>query len=341
MIVTASLVLAAVVWLFSPSGLTGPLGDYAARSARDAAAFATVEVLRLAHSEQEHPRLLLLGTSTIAQAFGDPQALEKHLDGSPFAADWDVHMLATPLQTRLDQLTLIENAVRNRRPDDPPLVIAIGVGIHRLATNESRLIELEQMGRLGVRSDWADEAMLQMGASPRPRSGLSVVENFNFVVQQTPVTLARMAVLRPARCNFASYASGPAVPVEARNRDAAKAWIEAGYAAPDYTEFLDALYGRLSGMPNVHLVLFDERLSPAFISEYGFAGLSDEIYARFADHASRNGSVFIPAMKNAALGTEDYHDDYHIKIGVPQERVRAAFATQFIKFAEEIDGVVK
>lgn len=336
MTTTAVITLFGLGWFFTPAILSGPLGDYAARSARDAAAFATVEAVRLANHAQERPRLLFFGTSSIAQAYGDPKAIEKQLEDSNSLLDWDVHMLATPLQTKLDQLTLIETVLANRGAEDPPLVIAIGVGIHRLGNNDTKVFELEQMGRLGVRSDWADEALARTGTVPRRRSGVSVLENFRFVVSHAPVVLARLAVMRPARYNFASYAVGSPVPVAERYRDATKMRVESSRDDPEYLRFLTDLQTKVAQFPNVYLVLLDDRLSPSFLADYGFMTLSDTFYRTFDEYASRFGSVFIPAMQAAGLTADDYHDDYHIKIGKPQELVRRAFADHFLIFSEKI-----
>lgn len=339
MIVAALLTILAMVCFFSPATFVGENGDFLARSPKDTEAFVTVEAMRLANQAQERPRLLLLGSSTVAQSLGDPRLLENDLENYPDAGAWDVHMLATPLQTRLDQLTIIETALGNRKPDDPPMVIAIGIGIHRLGFPRARLIELEQMGRLGVRSDWADEELAKLGAEPRRRSTFYSVENFQFVVKNLPVSFLRLVLRKPAERLIAAYSAGAELAVTDRPRELTKAQIVLGRGGMDsYLKFMEQLHNRLDHLPNVYLVFLDERLSPDFLSETGLLDLSDQLNERFGSGVSDFGSEFIQMMRHAELSSSDYHDDYHIKNGEPQQRVRAAFAHDFAAFAQQINS---
>lgn len=340
MVVAFILTLFTMVWFFSPSALAGVFGDYAARSPQDAEAFATVEALRLADREAERPQLLLFGTSSIAQAFANPNVLKSAMKDYPGVGEWDVHILATPLQTRLDQLTLIETALQNRKPDDPPLVIAIGVGLHRLGPTNARMFELEQSGRLGIRSDWADEMLANLGITPRKRSKIHVVENYKFAVKNATSALLRLAMLRPATRYIDSYARGDEIPRDKRPREATREQIERSQnSAHGYLSFLEELYDRMNEIPNVYLVLLDDRLSPDFLSDFDYLELSNQVYSKLERYATEFGSVFIPMMKNADLTPDDYHDDYHIKSGEPQQHVRAAFAKEFAPFAKQINMV--
>ena len=341
MAATAAAMLAAAIWFFSPATLAGPAGAFAARSSLDAEAFATVEAVRLAATPQERPRLLFLGSSMIAQAIGRPDRLEEALDARPETAEWEAHMLTTPLQTHLDQLTLIETALGGRRDGDPPVVIAIGVGVQRLALDPERIAGLERSGRLGVRSDWADEELAESGGTPRARFGLAALDNFHFVVNNGPVVLLRMLSLRPATRHLASYARGEAVPAEARPRDLTLRQIRKGQAiggeAGDegYMDVLARLDRRLDALSGVYIVLVDERLSPDMLAYEDLREVSARAYRDFAAQAAAFGGAFIPMMRDADLAGGDYHDDYHIKIGAPQDRVRAAFAAAFADFVDD------
>jgi hypothetical protein len=337
LVIAAMLTFSVMVWLFSPTTLASPNGSYAARVPKDAEAFATVEAIRLANQAQERPRLLLLGASTTAQSLGDPRMLADELRKYPGAGAWDIHMLATPLQSRLDQLTLIETALSSRKIDDPPVVIAIGIAVYRLGFPRDRLIELEQTARLGIRSDWADEELAKLGAEPRRRSNFYFVENFQFVVKNLPVAFLRFILRDPAERLIAAYSEGPVLPIVYRPRELTRSQIEWGQSDLDsYLEFWKRLHDRLDEMPNVYLMFMDERLSPDFLSESGSLELSNQINERFRAGVSKFGSVFLETMKHAEFSPSDYHDDYHINNGEPQKRERAAFAKDFAVFAQKV-----
>ena len=337
MVVAVVLTASAMLWFFSPSTLSGSEGDYAARSAYDAEAFVTLEAMRLAAKKQDRPRLLLFGSSTLAQSLGDPRALEDLLGNKFGAGDWDVHMLAAPLQTRLDQLTLIQTILANRKADDPPVVIAIGIGAHRLGFYTPRLIELEQTGRLGIRSDWADGELAELGAQPRGRSRFYVFENLQFVVNHMPTTFLRFILRSPAERRIAAYAPGQELPVVYRPRDITRAQIENGrYGLELYARFMMRLHDRLEAMPNVHLIFVDERLSPDFLANSGLLGMADLLNSLFATRVEGFGAPFIEMMKETDLSPADYYDDYHIKNGEPQRRVRESFAKDFVAYIQRI-----
>lgn len=337
MAATAAAIVAGMTWFFSPATLAGPMGAFAARSALDAEAFATVEAARLARAPQTRPRLLFLGSSMVAQAIGRPEVLEAALDGRAETAGWDVHMLTTPLQTHLDQLTLIETALAGRRADDPPVVVAIGVGPQRIALDHERLIRLEGSGRLGVRSDWADEELALIGGTPRPRYGLAVLDNYRFALNNAPASLLRILSLKPAARQFASYARGDAVPAEARPRDLTIQQIRKGQEAGDdgYSSALERLSRKLDEAPGVHLVLIDERLSPEMLAYEDLEAVAARTDRDFAEQVMATGGAYIPMMREAGLGGADYHDDYHVKVGAAQERIRAAFAAGFADFVND------
>ncbi|MCB1333186.1 MAG: hypothetical protein KDK26_05925 [Roseivivax sp.] len=335
MLVAMVLTFGLLVWFFSPATLAGPVGIYAPRSPKDAETFVTLDVMRMAHEEQKTPRLLLLGASTLAQSIGDPTPIEDMLENQLGVGKWDIHMLSSPLQTRLDQLTLIETALKNRKAGDPPVVIAISIGVHRLGFPTERLLELENLGRLGVRSDWADDEVRKLGAKPRDRSMFYIVENFRFVVNDFPASFLRLVSRNASSRQIASYSPGTELPDIYRPRDLTKAQIDFGqYNLETYVEFFARLNERIAGMQNVHLIFIDERLSPGFLASRGMQPLADWLNGRFAARVAQFGAPYIEFMKSAGLSSSDYYDDYHLKNGEPQRRARAAFASEFATFVK-------
>ncbi|MDP3768413.1 MAG: hypothetical protein Q8S13_10395, partial [Dehalococcoidia bacterium] len=153
--------VAGALWFFSVPVLSGPLGKYLARSPKDTEAQATYRALQLSRDLSKEPQLLILGSSAIASGIDSEPALEKELEART-GQKWSVSLLATPLQTSLDQVTLTEVALGPPPGPRRPVVIAIEVGLIRERASLSRLLDLEQSGRLGLRSAWTDQAVREL-----------------------------------------------------------------------------------------------------------------------------------------------------------------------------------
>ena len=321
---------------FSPRTLAGPLGDYLPRSAQDAEGFVTVDALRLGAEVTERPLLLVLGPSTLAQAFGEPREVDAALAGAP-GGPWKTHMLVTPLQSPFDQIALLETALADRPRGAPPVVVALGMGIQRLAWSPERLIDMEAQGRIGLRSDQVDSEMERIGATPRPRYGSYLLDNYRFVLVNATEALARLALARPARRQVAAYDSGDVVADADRARETLTARLLEGPRNRDYFFGLHArLAARLAQIPGVSLVLIEERLSPALLEAEGLAALDFSGQTEFAAFAARIGAQYWPVMSDARLVAAEYHDDLHVRSGPPQDRVRAAFADRFAPYAARL-----
>ena len=329
--------VAGAFWYFSPATLAGPLGAYLPRSSLDAEGFATREALRLAARPQERPRLIILGPSTVAQAFGAGAAVAPHLEEAA-GAPWGVHVLTTPLQSPFDQLALIETALAGRRPGDPPVVVAVDIGLQRLGWTPARLIDLERQGRIGLRSDWTDAEMARLGAEPRPRTGVYLFDNHRFVMINATEALTRLALHRAATPKVDVYSRGATVPVGERHRTQIAAQIRGGQDnAEAYYALHARLAARLAGLPGVRLVFVEEALSPEFIAAEDLGDMETASRAEFAEFARSVGAEYWPVMTEADLGPEDYHDDLHIEAGPAQDRVRAAFARHFAPLAAQLE----
>lgn len=159
------------LWFFSIATLAGPMGRYLPRSALDAEGFATHEALRTGHEMPRHPRLIILGTSTVAQAIGSGVAMEKQIDAGT-GKDWQVVMLVTPLQSPVEQFALIETALASQTADSPPVIVALGFGVQRLRWTPEQTLRFVTHPRLGLSSDWADDEVRAIGGASLVEGGL-------------------------------------------------------------------------------------------------------------------------------------------------------------------------
>ena len=247
-------------------------------------------------------------------------------------------MLMTPAQSPFDQLALIESALRNHRPDGPPIVIAMGIGMHRFGWDRARLVKFEAKARIGLRSDWTDAEMRQLGAEPRPRIGHYIFDNHRFVIVNGTVALIRLVTQRPAIMQIAQYANGTPVPAGDRRRDTLESEIQNGVAN---TEFFYALHSRLAERlatyAGVHLVFVEEVFAPDFITNAGLADMEIESRANIADFADGLNSEYWPIMTDAKLSPEDFQDEMHLIRGAAQERVQQNFARRMADFAARLN----
>lgn len=314
------------LWFFSESTLAGPLGEYLPRSGRDAEAFATHEALRTGHSTPDRPRLLILGTSTLAQAIGPGKALHAQLLAET-GQDWEIVTLTTPLQAPTDQFALVERALESQTVDSPPVIVVLGFGLQRLRWSAPRTLEMAALPRLGLRSVWADDEIATLGGVPAPQSGVYLRDNLAFVLINGSEALLRLALHTPARRKIDSYAEGkPAGPRPEVRRTMGED-IRTGLSelAPLLAQ-VERLAGRLSGIPGTRLVLIEEPLSPGLVTDQDLASAQAAFGAAMADFSARTAIVHWPIGSTSGLSAADFFDDLHVLPGPAQDRFQAALA---------------
>lgn len=323
--------LAFCLWFFSTTTLAGPMGAYLPRSGIDAEGFATREALRTGHRAPLRPRLIVLGTSTLAQALGPAKVLSAALkDGT--GEDWEVVNLATPLQSPTDQFALAETALESQRADSPPALVALGFGVQRLRWTPEQVMQYVAHPRLGLSSAWADGEIRALGGDPPARTGLYAWDNLPFYLLNGSEAMLRVLLHRPAKRVIDQYATGKPHH-DPRVRATLGAEIRDGAARQgDYFAQIARLAALVAAVPNARLVLVEEPLSPDLIAEQDLAGLRD----RLALAAAEAGlPAYWPIVDEAGLGGEDFFDDLHVMHGPPQDRVQAALAGHVI--AEQLE----
>jgi hypothetical protein len=192
----------------TPQRISGPLGVYLPRSVRDHEAFATREAIRLSlppAAGEPQQRVYVISDSVLAHAFASDTRLAAAITAAS-GRPTRVGFLATPLQGPIDQAALADVATRSR-----PGVVVLGLAFDEFAVVPSHLLELDRLGRLGVRSDWADADVRSLGGTPRPLTGNYVIDNRNFVLRNLRITLGRAALGRPALRRIDDYLPTPPV----------------------------------------------------------------------------------------------------------------------------------
>lgn len=315
--------LIASAYLYSPKAMVKSWGDYIPRSSLDATAFATVDALRLGATETDNPRLLILGSSTLAQAFGSAQTLLSELEVETHQ-DWDVHLLTTPLQSPLDQLTLLEAALSGQKVSDPLVIVVIGTGVARITWTRDRQTQYADQQRIGLRSDWADEELVLLGGTPAPRSSHYIFENKQFVLLNRAVALARAAFKMPAHREIDIYARG-IVP-----SDRAKILTARIIANADNLSFYfqqnARILARISALPNTTVVMIDE----PFLPDPDQAQTYAEIDSRFKQEldllAASSSLLYWPVIAEADLKPIHFYDPLHLLQGDAQRLCQTILA---------------
>ncbi len=327
-----------LLWQFSEQGIAGAPGAHIARSAIDSEAFVTREALQLAlspaapspaaPSPAATPRLVVLGTSSTAQMLGDGSGLARQLKLTT-GSDWRVHVLATPLQSPIDQVTLAETALRSAGEARVPTLIAIGFQVQRMGWSAERLADRRYRDRLGLRSAWADAELRDAGLTPRPRTGIHALDIHPFLVEKGMVALGRLALQRPALARVDYFDElDPADPAGGRQA-AIRAQIYSGVANADsYLALLARLAARIEAIPSARLVFFEETMRPGYAAEIGAAEVAAQQQARFDRFVAGVGLPYWRLADEAGLSATDFHDPLHVRRGLPQAALQSALAQQ-------------
>jgi len=328
---SAVLSLVVCLWFFSETTLSGWYGRFLPRSGLDAEGFATRVALQSAQEDVAFPRLILLGTSTVAQAVGSGAGLEATIREKT-GQDWRVLVLTTPLQSPADQFALIDRALENQQPDSPRVVVAVGFGLQRLRWSADQTLKYAIERRIGLRSDWEDAEVRALGGKPLPRIGFYPWDNMQFVLVNGSEALLRLVLNRPATRIVDQYAIGRKSPPSDVLRDLIGQGIRDNF--PDRaTSFaqIDRLAADLATRSNVDLVLIEEPLSPALIMDQKLERIHDQLSRELAEYAASHGIGYWPVSTEAQLTAADYFDDLHVLVGKEQDRLRLVLALHLVQ----------
>ncbi len=187
----------------TPAALAGSLGRYLPIAGDDANGFATREALRIAHGNEVpvgSSHIFIPGNSIIAQAFASDLKLKQNLEVET-GKSWNVTFLTTPLQGALDEIALLDVATRKH-----PGVVVLSASPDRLNSDVNHLLKYYRYGRLGFRSERADQQVEHiLKAPPRRHTGIYLVDNRPFF-SWNGLPMAQRAIARwPAQRKIDIY----------------------------------------------------------------------------------------------------------------------------------------
>lgn len=332
-IAAAGLVLSlgVLVWLFSPTTMVGAFGDYVPRSSVDADAFATVEAIRMGRTPAARPQVLVLGSSTLAQAFGAADVLLEELQLGT-GTTWEVHMLTTPLQSPLDELTLLETALAGRTDASPPVVIVIGAGLPRLTWTPDRILEHSESQRIGLRSDWADAELIRLGGTPAPRTDIYAVDNRKFLYLNGLAALSRLALQRPAQRRIDVYAQGTR-PDDMSAQLAARI-VRSRTNLDDFVARHRRLADRVAAVPNTTLIYVDEPYLPGVDQIPAIKQVAATFEAAFEELSQQDGVMYWRVIAEADLSADHFYDPLHLLRGEAQMICQTTLAHRLVDLSQ-------
>ncbi len=325
------------LWYFSPATLAGPMGAFLPRSALDAEGFATRAALHTGHVPPDRPRLILLGTSAVAQSIGTGTLLKDRIEAGTGVA-WDVVNLATPQQSPTDQFALAETALASQTAESPLALVAVGFGAQRLRWTTEQTLGFHAMGRLGVAHTWADDEARLLGGTVPARTGFYIPDNWSFVLLNGSEALMRLLLQTPARQDTDQYVHGASMESAARHALIGRE-TRSGVARMDaYLDQIARLADRVALVPNTRMVLIEETISPALVAEQRLSGPRAELETALAQRGPGRMPPFWPIVAEADLTAADYFDELHVLSGTPQDRVQVALSDRVIAEWNAYDG---
>ncbi len=329
MLAGAAVMSALALWLFSYGTLGGPAGAYVARSANDSDGLATYRALQLRVADDRRPLLVVLGTSILSNAFASEAMLKQAVDKET-GRDWEVAILTTALQSPIDQVALVQSVVGEDGARGRPVVLVIGVDTLHTGWSRQQMLDIDRTGRLGLRSDWADAEIAELGGTPRPRSWLYVRENWHFFITNGTQALLRLMVRKSAPRRFDQYAPDQPLPLKERKRDLIVSQIRAADdpQSKGFLPVLEHLMNRLSAHGNIRVALVHETPSPDLVKSAGLQGVLVREQATYARFAKAAGAAFWPLLDTPDITADAYHDDLHIGDEKTQARLRARLAAR-------------
>ena len=318
--------LALCLWFFSEATIGGWYGRYLPRSSIDDDGFATREALRAARDVSSHPILIVLGSSTVAQAVGSGQELEREILVQT-GQTWQVVVLTTAGQGPAEQFALIDRALENQGPDSPPVLVAVGFGPQRMRWTPERTLEFAALRRIGLRSEWEDDEVRLLGGAPLVQTGFYPWDNRNFLLINGSRALVRLVLRQPAIRKVDYFARGHQGPETQEVRDTRGARIRDSF--PDreryYTQ-ISRLAAKVATRPNTSLVFLEETISPDMIKDQSLAAIYDQMRRELAEMAQLQPFRFWPVTTEARLTIAHYHDDLHLHPGEAQDILRTIIA---------------
>ncbi|MGE0775472.1 MAG: hypothetical protein AB7G25_08315 [Sphingomonadaceae bacterium] len=313
-----------VVLGVTPSAIAGPLGQYVPRAEDDAEGFATRDAYQLADPRTPagtRPRLYVIGNSLIAQAFASAPALERDLR-MVTDRDWNLYFMTTPLQGPLDEAALADYATSRHAG-----TVVLSLGFDRLYSDRDYLLRYYKMGRLGFRSEFADNLVSEyLDARPRRRTGIFLVDNRDFILRNATMTGLRMLAQQPAQQKIDIYVFRQTdIKLSTYSREILGS-LRATYRHDGVAvKLLENTAAMLKERGN-RIVFYQPTISEDLLKDPADRRRYEVHLANSVALAKRLGGHYCEAPAAAKPPPQAYRDYYHIDDSVWQEKLRVTLA---------------
>ena len=300
------------LWFFRYDTLTGPAGQYLLKFRDDFEAQATLRALDLEKDPAEGPVLLILGTSYTATIFGPDRGMEERLNAAT-GEEWRVANMATPDQNPLEAMALIDRALANT--GDVPIVVLFGAPVVQAGWPDEDIIQFYDAPRIGVRSEWADDEIVQLGHEAKPVTSLFVLDNFNFAALRAPRLFPRLLVRGPYRhLDYNRWNDYGVIPIEDRHEPDVAEEIRNMAAATDAAtpQIYRSILARLGKFPRVEAIFMQEIPEPGIQERFGLADLIVAETAKYEAFTADVGADFWAPTIAPDFPQGAFVDTFHI-----------------------------
>ena len=319
-IVTVIAVLVSV----TPEKLSGPFGAYLVKTSNDAEGAATKNAYILVDPRKPvstTPHLYVVGNSLIAQAIADGPKLDKALEADT-GQSWDTYFLTTGSQGPLDEAALVDYATMHQ-----PGVVVLPINFDRFDDDVQDIMKFYRMGRLGFRSDLADNQVKHiLKQRPRRRTGIFIVDNRFFFLRNASIIGLRFLTQQPAEQRIDAFVFKPTPEkLVTYKRDIVGA-LRQNYQHPELATALLKDTVKTVEARGSKVVFFQVPISQTLLDNPADYKRFQLHMAKSEEFAKRLGSVYCKHPGDNVLPTRLFSDYYHIADPVWQEKLRKVLA---------------
>jgi hypothetical protein len=322
-IMSVATVVAAFI-LVTPEKLSGPFGAYLVTTSEDVEGAATKNAYILVDPRKPitiTPHLYVVGNSLIAQAFADGPKLDKALEADT-GKTWQTYFMTTGSQGPLDEAALVDYATMHQ-----PGVVVLPINFDRFDDDVKEMMKFYRMGRLGFRSDLADNQVKHiLKQRPRRKTGVFIVDNRFFFLRNASIMGLRFLTQQPAEQKIDAFVFRPvAKKLVTYKRDIVGSLRE-NYQHPELATALLESTAQTIRERGSRMVFFQVPISKILLD-------NPADYQRYLTHlakseelAKRLGGVYCKPPGDAVLPTNLFSDYYHLANPVWQDKMRKILA---------------
>lgn len=330
-VVTAATVICAVFactfLLLTPARLAGKTMGYLATNRSDYDAFVTSKVFALQASEDRRPLIALVGASVTRHGFGTERDIARAVREET-GIDAEVQLLCTGRISLLDSAAIIDSLPAGR-----PTIVVLGVGPGRFTWSREDLAASYTTPRLGFRGPLSSDDARLLGLGPHDAGPIYFIDNQDFVLPRMKFLLAH-AIKGPVTIAENRYTGQHDTPRNFAARSKAVMERLEGFDANFETNaaILGGIVERAAERPEMHLVLAEEAVNPAFVEGYLGAGRRADYLERMTALAAELDVPYLRIPDDASLSADDFFDWAHLSSPDARSRMRALLVSDLAEY---------